>query len=186
GPISGPGGLSLQGSGTLALAHANNSFAGAVSLGGAAPTLRLDADNAVPATATVDFSNSGTETLVVNNHAQTLDSLIGQGNLNLPTVGSVLSITNSIAGGSTFSATVTGAGEVRYVGSSALFVNTSSNNFAGKFVASSGRVRFSGSTSGGVSALAGARFEISNPTSALGPVLGNGGTIAMQTYAPAT
>jgi autotransporter-associated beta strand protein len=66
GLVSGPGNWGMESTGTLVLAHPNNTFTGIVFLSsfGDGKTIRVDADNALGAANTVDIN--GDSNLIIN------------------------------------------------------------------------------------------------------------------------
>jgi YVTN family beta-propeller protein/autotransporter-associated beta strand protein len=142
GPISGPGGLTKIGAGTLTLSGSGTYF-GATSIN--AGTLQAGAMNAFsPFSA---FTVASGATLELASFNQSIGSLAGAGSV---TLGSATLTTGNDNTSTTFSGTISGTGGLTKVGSGT-FVLTGDNTYAGGTTINAGMLQLgNGGTSGSI------------------------------------
>jgi autotransporter-associated beta strand protein len=136
--VTGTGGLTKSGFGTLTLGNASNSYTGATAI--SAGTLQLGAANALPSGTAVTVASGAT--FSANGFTQTVGSVAGAGAISLGT-GSLTAGGNNTS--TTFGGSLTGTGTFTKAGTGTLSL-TSNISFGGTFVLSSGTLQLSGST----------------------------------------
>ncbi len=130
GVIGGGGSLTKTGGGTLTLAGAN-AYAGSTIVSGG--TLQYGADGALPGT---DVGLSSGTTLDLNNHAGTIGTLLGSGNVTLGSGALNLAGDGSIT---TYSGIISGSGSLT-IGANCALVLSGANTFTGNTVINNGTV----------------------------------------------
>ncbi len=154
--ISGTGGLTKLGTGSLGLSGANT-YTGNTTI--SAGTLRTDALNALSSAVTVD---SGA-TLDLNGFNQSVGSLTGTGNL---TLGAGILTSGAANASTTFAGVVSGTGGLAKTGNGTLTL-TGANTYTGATTVSAGTLRAEnatalGTSAGGVIVASGAALELNN------------------------
>jgi autotransporter-associated beta strand protein len=165
--LSGSGGLTLNGGGTVELGTANN-FQGAATL--AAGTLKLGVAGALPANVPVEIASGAT--LDLNSHAATLGRFAGAGNVALG------SATLTIAQGdhTTFTGTISGSGGLAKSGAGRLTL-TGTNTYSGATAITGGEIKLNGSAASSAFTLAGGGMLSGNGT--VGALtIGSGGILS--------
>jgi len=136
GAISGPGGLTKVGAGTLTLSG-SSTYTGATSVN--AGTLQAGAVNAFsPFSA---FTVASGATLDLNSFNQTIGSLAGAGSA---TLGSAMLTTGNDNTSTTFSGTISGTGSLTKIGSGTLML-TGINTYSGRTAVNGGTLEVDGS-----------------------------------------
>ena len=136
GAISGPGGLTKIGAGTLTLSG-SSTYTGATSVN--AGTLQAGAVNAFsPFSA---FTVASGATLDLNSFNQTIGSLAGAGSA---TLGSAMLTTGNDNTSTTFSGTISGTGSLTKIGSGTLML-TGINTYSGRTAVNGGTLEVDGS-----------------------------------------
>ncbi len=137
GAISGTGGLTKDGAGTLTLGTAN-SFTGATAIN--AGTIVANAANVFNNSAALTIASGAA--LNLNNLSQTIGSLAGAGAVNFGSGGTL----NLTSGSTTFSGTLAGAGTI-YIGAGAsLSLGANFNNSGINIVLAGGTLNLNGTT----------------------------------------
>ena len=137
GAISGTGGLTKDGAGTLTLGAAN-SFTGATAIN--AGTVVANAANVFNNSAALTIASGAA--LNLNNLSQTIGSLAGAGAVNFGSSGTL----NLTGGSTTFSGTLAGAGTI-YIGAGAtLTLGANFNNSGINIVLAGGTLNLNGTT----------------------------------------
>ena len=154
--ISGTGGFTKSGAGTLAFSAANT-YSGATTV--SAGTLRTDVANAISASSAVVLSSGAT--LDLNSHAQSVGSLSGAGFVVL---GSATLASGADNTSTTYSGTISGTGGLTKNGTGTLIFDTA-HTFTGAVMIDAGTLRLEnasslGTTAGGVSVSSGATLAL--------------------------
>ena len=124
GAISGSGGVTKSGGGTLILTGTQNNYGGSTTINGG--TLQLGVPNALPTSTAVTLANSSGATLDLHGYQQTVASLYGGGNVTLG------SGTLTVGSGA-FSGAISGSGSVTKSGGGTLIL-TGTNNYSGTVI----------------------------------------------------
>ncbi|HWV62704.1 MAG TPA: autotransporter domain-containing protein [Oxalicibacterium sp.] len=152
GTINGSGGLTKQGSGTLALSGANT-YIGNTNVSNG--TLQAGVANAFGTDSATSVASGAT--LDLNGFNQTLGSLAGSGDV---TLGSAILTVGTSNASTTFSGTINGSGGLTKQGSGTLSV-TSANTYTGDTTVSVGTLQFSSYSQSGSQTLGiGARSNV--------------------------
>jgi autotransporter-associated beta strand protein len=171
GTISGPGGLTKVGLGTLTLSG-SSTYAGATNVN--AGTLQAGAVNALsPFSA---FTVAGGATLELNNFNQTIGSLAGAGSVML---GSATLTTGNDNTSTTFSGTISGRGGLTKIGAGTLTLS-GNNSYSGGTTINAGTLAVSsdsnlGNSSGGLAFGGGTLQFLSGLSTTRGVTLNAGG-----------
>ena len=163
--VTGSGGLTKAGSGTLTLAGA--SYTGATNVNGG--TLQAGAANVFASSSSVTVASGAT--LAFNDLNQTLASLAGAGSVTMG-AGSMTVGGNNAS--TTFSGTISGSSGLTKNGTGALSLS-GANTFTGLTTVNAGTLILNGSLAGAVTVNSGG---VLNGTGRLGTLITNGGTIA--------
>jgi autotransporter-associated beta strand protein len=162
GVISGSGGLTIMGTGTVTLSG-NNTYTGPTTVN--AGTLQFGADNSVPSGSAATVAAGATFDL--NNFSDALGSLAGAGNVSLGSGNLSIGGDNT---NTTFSGVISGTGFLTKVGNGTLTLS-GDNTYTGATTAMAGTLLINGSQPG------------SNVTVNSGAVLGGAGTVGTITAA---
>ena len=165
GAISGPGGLSKIGAGTLTLSG-QSTYTGATGVN--AGTLQAGAVNAFSPFSAFTVASGATLNLASFN--QTIGSLAGAGNV---TLGSAILTTGNDNTSTTFSGVISGAGGLAKIGNGILTL-TGANTFTGGTTLNSGGLVVNGSLASGVTVNGG----VLSGNGSFGGLVTNGGILA--------
>ena len=165
GAISGPGGLSKIGAGTLTLSG-QSTYTGATGVN--AGTLQAGAVNAFSPSSAFTVASGATLNLASFN--QTIGSLAGAGAV---TLGSAMLTTGNDNTSTTFSGVISGAGGLAKIGNGILTL-TGANTFTGGTTLNSGGLVVNGSLASGVTVNGG----VLSGTGSFGGLVTNGGILA--------
>lgn len=172
GVVSGPGQLSVLGSGanTLTLANSGNTFTGGVSV--TSGTLALGAAQSIPGAPAVSLGPAGT--LALNGHAQTLVGITGTGTMATAAPG-VLTLNGT--GDTTFGGAITGTGTIVHTGTGR-HAFTGTSTFSGPLSVDHGLVAVSGTLPATVTVNNDGRLSLS-ANGAVGAVTVNDGRLQL-------
>ncbi len=167
GVISGTGGLTKAGTGTLKLQN-TNTYTGPTTVN--AGTLQMGVANAL--SASTDLTVASGATFDLNNLNQTVGSLAGAGNV---TLGSATLSANADNASTTFSGAISGSGGLTKIGTGTLTL-TGTNSYTGGTTISAGVLALSGSGSllGSVTDNATFEFELAAASTFSGDISGSG------------
>lgn len=168
--ISGMGGVTKVGVGTVALNHANT-YAGATEI--QAGTLRLGAVGALPEQTRVTLANASDVVLDLNGHNQTVAGLFGGGGRG----GAVMLGTATLTvGDGEFAGVISGGGGLRKTGSGILTLS-GANTYSGPTLIAGGTLAY-----GTHNVLGGGSVTVSGPTSTLqlGPYSDSVGLVTLE------
>lgn len=139
--LSGTGGLTKAGAGTLTLTSINTYTGGTIITGG---TLALGAGVSLAATGAINLANAGTTFDISASGAQTIGALSGAAGSTVNLGGNALTVDSS--GNSTFGGTITGTAGVTFAGTGTQTL-TGANTYTGSTTVNTGTLALAGAGS---------------------------------------